>query len=851
MGNDTQYQEGDEPRGYVAELNIVNSALQALIVQVLATYKHTMPHCVVPLEATAGVAIDRLVKQHGAKIKAHFRVAAKAREEAWNVDRKVRAAKRAAAASTAAPTTEGDTAESESNPLEEEKTFDAQYKAEDDDQNGHMEDRLDELKALMTDTVKASEGTVSEFLDSLKESTSLVVLEPGVEADGRLRSAQHGCLRVLEPFFVAQRSLFIEPVDLSKADAETLRKSGTKSLKVFGTFCPVALSDYEISVDCAELEVAPEEGADPADRFCYPLLWGHSIVYCCSKDNRDRFCANVLKYIKTPAPQLAISPSACILGPPCSAKSTLCQLMAQKLDCEQLSIEGVLEEVANLDTSLGRKVRELLVMGSAVPDVAKVQALLWKTEQRKVRCKGWVLDGFPRNENQACLMQQFGVVPHQVFQLSFGGNKQESSARKEKKGRVISQDFFDRFDLTRKEQAPYEDADGNTVTPPQITQSGKLVDDMFTGVSQLFEWPERFYEFEVETASVCSYFQRTYDNLKVIDISKNTWHITDKMLTFLGNAKRARQHYHICAENGKPAEIYNIGLAYQNFEENLSDYKLYCPVSWVEKGELVKHEHDLALAVESQCSFYNLGTAAAKRKFMRNPAAYTGANFKPLPEELPIRACFADCQRIEEANCEFQGNCPVSIVNARSRGKTKVVKGLPMCTVSYKKKIYRMASEKACSAFMRNPDKFSEAELPKKMPPADTQPDDLLVMGKYMAYLEQAVAQAIMKAMLTMGKQRVKYPGLSISESALLSLSLKLKASNPNLPEHVNSKYSANLEKFLLDCKLTQKLIDHYKSDGSDDDPAIQTVASRFDELLAMSDKQGFELANAFAKFFR
>lgn len=166
-----------------------------------------------------------------------------------------------------------------------------------------------------------------------------------------------------------------------------------------------------------------------------------------------------------------------------------------------------------------------------------------------------------------------------------------------------------------------------------------------------------------------------------------------------------------------------------------------------------------------------------------------------------------------------------------------------------------MANETCCATFLRNPEKFFAAKLPTKMPPTDDKisPEQLLVMSKYMAYMEQTVSEMIKKAMSMVGKKRIKYPGLSVTETALLNLALQLKATNPNQPEVITSKYREKLGAFLQDCDLIQKLGQHYEAGGSDSDPSMAKECARFDDLIKVttSSPTGFDLASHMTQYYR
>jgi len=88
---------------------------------------------------------------------------------------------------------------------------------------------------------------------------------------------------------------------------------------------------------------------------------------------------------------------------------------------------------------------------------------------------------------------------------------------------------------------------------------------------------------------------------------------------------------------------------------------------------------------------------------------------------------------------------------------------------------------------------------------------ELLNMGRTLAYLEQSLASLLTKSFAALGSCRAKYPGLSTWRSALIFLSLFLKAHHPNSPGHQVAKYKAQLERFKSHCTTVTTLGNHIR----------------------------------------
>ena len=86
------------------------------------------------------------------------------------------------------------------------------------------------------------------------------------------------------------------------------------------------------------------------------------------------------------------------LGPPGAGKGTQAKLYCQKYGLDHLSTGDLLRDEVSSGSALGTKAAEIMNKGELVTD----QLVLSIVEGRLVNIKkGWLLDGFPRNINQA------------------------------------------------------------------------------------------------------------------------------------------------------------------------------------------------------------------------------------------------------------------------------------------------------------------------------------------------------------------------------------------------------------------------------------------------------------------
>lgn len=85
------------------------------------------------------------------------------------------------------------------------------------------------------------------------------------------------------------------------------------------------------------------------------------------------------------------------LGPPGSGKGTQAQILAQKLGIPQISSGDLLREAAQNNTLTGKKAKSYMEKGELVPDSIVIELV----QERIKDDKAYILDGFPRNVEQA------------------------------------------------------------------------------------------------------------------------------------------------------------------------------------------------------------------------------------------------------------------------------------------------------------------------------------------------------------------------------------------------------------------------------------------------------------------
>ncbi|CAL4322873.1 nucleoside monophosphate kinase [Buchnera aphidicola] len=105
-----------------------------------------------------------------------------------------------------------------------------------------------------------------------------------------------------------------------------------------------------------------------------------------------------------------------IIGPPNSGKGTQAQYISKQYKIPQISIGNMLRNIIKKDKKIGKYVKKRINNGKLVKN--KIVISLIKKRIKKKDCKnGYLLDGFPRNLDQAKMMKLEKIKINYVIQL--------------------------------------------------------------------------------------------------------------------------------------------------------------------------------------------------------------------------------------------------------------------------------------------------------------------------------------------------------------------------------------------------------------------------------------------------
>ncbi|XP_062815258.1 adenylate kinase 8 [Anolis carolinensis] len=143
--------------------------------------------------------------------------------------------------------------------------------------------------------------------------------------------------------------------------------------------------------------------------------------------NADQPCADVLaqvlRHVEAPPPSHApVSLRILLCGPPGAGKTLQAALLAQKYGIVNVCCGQMIKEEVADGSKLGELMKPYLDNGWPVADNMVLRMLSQRLNQWECHVRGWVLHGFPRDEDQARAMLLADIRPNRVFFLSISAD---------------------------------------------------------------------------------------------------------------------------------------------------------------------------------------------------------------------------------------------------------------------------------------------------------------------------------------------------------------------------------------------------------------------------------------------
>jgi YHS domain-containing protein len=260
----------------------------------------------------------------------------------------------------------------------------------------------------------------------------------------------------------------------------------------------------------------------------------------------------------------------------------------------------------------------------------------------------------------------------------------------------------------------------------------------------------------------------------------------------------------LCRDLGFPAAVYETLSLSAEIAANRSAFQWYCPYMWLHHEQLVDLREKREFSAYYCGKYYCFSSQQFLLQFLEHPEAVSG-ELEQGDLKLNIPSVLPRQLTAEEAtgrSFALGGCCPVTLYRSRTnvglRGvcePTAVLGDKAYHAVEYDGQFYAMVDNDATVSFLRQPWLFAKGAT---LPAAHKMPYDSSTLNgvPHEVYVTYKLHESVAKAMLAVCRDRPKYPGLSIEESALKYLALHLKAENPANTEVREKQYKANFAKF-------------------------------------------------------
>ncbi|XP_037014937.2 adenylate kinase 9 isoform X1 [Artibeus jamaicensis] len=637
------------------------------------------------------------------------------------------------------------------NILEDEFPKDEDVMSEEDEEQ--ESDALERLKSELGEKFEADMRNLQAIQNEFERFSIPVII---INGGRKIHIVQYMLNTKLKPLVENRASIFEKCYPISSRLAQKMLSFTYKYTSTFGYWDPVKLSEGET--------LKPVESSENP---VYPVIHRQYIYFLSSKETKEKFMKNPIKYIRQPKPKPNMPIKIAIVGPPKSGKTTVAQKISSEYGLQRLSVGEALRYVLNqqADTELALMLNWHLHKGMTVPDQLATQALEVSLMGSVCNTAGVVIDGYPLTEHQMSLLEDRSITPLVILELD-----------------VPSREILKRLLLEKKnkQSLPYPLHNSTQITAV------------------------RYSKYRKNVVAIRQYYQEQHQNWYVIDGFHSIWWVWNEAINKVKMVNRYMQIYLERIKAGKAARIDKLCITPQELTSRLGEFGQFCPVSLAESYELVDCSvtESLEFAAEFRGHYYKMDSEEKLNKFLQNPELYVPPLAPhPLPpaDMIPKRLTLSELKKRFPKCAELQGYCPVTYQDGNQRYEA-LVPGNIKYAIEYRDRIYICESNEKLQKFLRLPMKYWDQKLPYKLPPLK-EPINLTSLP-LPGYLEQGIATSLIKAMNAAGCLKPKFPFLSIEKSALLYIAFHLKAFNPKGSEYTRKKYKKKMEQFIERCEL-------------------------------------------------
>ncbi|XP_049754514.1 adenylate kinase 9 isoform X2 [Elephas maximus indicus] len=629
-------------------------------------------------------------------------------------------------------------------------------KEEEDMSEEDEEQEIDATERLRSEVGEKFEADMSNLQIIQDEFEKFLIPIIHINGARKTHIVQYVLNTKVKPLVENRASIFEKCYPIAPHLAQKMLNLTYKYISSFGYWDPVKLSEGET--------IKPFESPENPS---FPVIHRQYIYFLSSKESKEKFMKNPIKYIRQPKPKPTMPIRIAVVGPPKSGKTTVAQKIASECGLKRVSIGDALRYILNNQpgTELALMLNWHLHKGMTAPDELAIQALEICLMDSACNTAGVVIDGYPVTQYQMNLLEARTIIPMIIFELD-----------------VPSKEIFKRLLLEKKKEQsfPYPLHNSAQITAVKNSKHRKNIDE------------------------IRQYYQEQHQNWYVIDGFHSKWWIWNEVIKNIQMVNKCIQTYLERIKSGKAACIDKLCITPQELTSRLGEFGQFCPVSLAESYELFDCSltKSLKFAAEFRGHYYKMNSQEKLNKFLESPELYVPplAPYPlPSPDMIPKRLTLSELKCRFPKCAELQGYCPVTYQDGKQRYEA-LIPGNINYALEYRDRIYICETEEKLQKFFRSPLKYWNQKLPNKLPPLKE--PIFLTSLPLPGYLEQGVATSLIKAMNAAGCLKPKFPFLSIRRSALLFIALHLKAFNPKGSEYTRKKYKKKMDQFIERCEL-------------------------------------------------
>ncbi|XP_010295413.1 PREDICTED: adenylate kinase 9-like, partial [Phaethon lepturus] len=629
-----------------------------------------------------------------------------------------------------------------------------------DEEEAEEEQEIDAVDRIKNEIAEKFESETDSLQGVEEELEKLLIPQIKINGGQKPHIVCYEIYSKLNSLVENRGSIFEKCYPISLPLAHKMLVFSYKFPSSFGQWDPIKLSEGDV--------IKPQQSNE---NTVFPVIHRQYIYFFSSKENKETFMKNPIKYIRQPKPKPAVPVKIAIVGPPKSGKTTVAKKFASVYGLLRLSMGDAIRLVLDSqpESELALMLKWHLHKGLTVPDELAIQALDVALMNHVCNTTGVVIDGYPVTRKQVNLLESARIIPVKIFELDMDAKE------------VFRRALLDKESTSR---LPYPEHDS----------------------SQILAIKNSCYKQHID--AIRTYYKKEHQNWCVIDAFQSKWWIWKKVLQEVQLVVKEIQIYLERIKEGKAAGIADLCVTPEELRYRLGEFGQYCPVSLAEKGELVDCSvtSSLQFAAEFRGHYYKMASQEELDKFLSRPEVYVpplAPHPLPPPDKLPKKLTAAEVKALFPISAEMQGYCPVTYLDGKQRYEA-LVPGNIEYAAKYQNKVYIFESEEKLLKFMRLPEKYWNLKLPHKLPPIK---EPILLTALPLAgYLEQGVATSLIKALNEVGCLKPKFPFLSIKKTALLFVACHLKAHNPRSSEPARQRYRRKLARFMEHCQLVPYL---------------------------------------------